>query len=154
MCTRYPSSISRVSTFTDSARPRFTIWPKSQRSRSRKCSSGSRRQAWEACLAGERRSSSIRVRRLISAKQSLGRCVGFDVCREWHKLGGRGSATMMFGHIETYAERIEHLDRLRLRSLQDETGGFTAFIPLDLSAEQHTGCRRLRRSAPSSTSRR
>lgn len=49
-----------------------------------------------------------------------------DVCRRWHALGGRGSATMMFGHVETRAERIEHLDRLR--RLQDETGGFTAFI--------------------------
>ena len=36
-----------------------------------------------------------------------------DVCRRWHALGGRGSATMMFGHLETLAERIEHLDRLR-----------------------------------------
>jgi cyclic dehypoxanthinyl futalosine synthase len=49
-----------------------------------------------------------------------------DVCRVWHELGGRGSATMMFGHVETLAERIEHLERLR--RLQDETGGFTAFI--------------------------
>jgi cyclic dehypoxanthinyl futalosine synthase len=49
-----------------------------------------------------------------------------SVMREWHNLGGRSSATMMFGHIETDAERIEHLDRIR--SLQDETGGFTAFI--------------------------
>jgi len=49
-----------------------------------------------------------------------------EVCRRWHALGGRGSATMMFGHVETLAERIEHLDRLR--RLQEETGGFTAFI--------------------------
>jgi cyclic dehypoxanthinyl futalosine synthase len=49
-----------------------------------------------------------------------------DVMRCWHELGGRSSATMMFGHVETLAERIEHLDRLR--QLQDETGGFTAFI--------------------------
>jgi cyclic dehypoxanthinyl futalosine synthase len=49
-----------------------------------------------------------------------------NVCRVWHQLGGRGSATMMFGHIETLAERIEHLERLR--QLQDETGGFTAYI--------------------------
>jgi cyclic dehypoxanthinyl futalosine synthase len=48
------------------------------------------------------------------------------VCRAWHTLGGRGSATMMFGHLETLPERIEHLERLR--QLQDETGGFTAFI--------------------------
>lgn len=49
-----------------------------------------------------------------------------NVHRVWHRLGGRSSATMMFGHIETLAERIEHLDRLR--QLQDETGGFTAYI--------------------------
>ena len=49
-----------------------------------------------------------------------------DVHRKWHSLGGRSTATMMFGHIESLAERIEHLDRLR--ELQDETGGFTAFI--------------------------
>ena len=49
-----------------------------------------------------------------------------NVHRVWHELGGRSTATMMFGHVETLAERIEHLDRLR--QLQDETGGFTAFI--------------------------
>ena len=49
-----------------------------------------------------------------------------NVMRVWHELGGRSSATMMFGHVESLAERIEHLDRLR--QLQDETGGFTAFI--------------------------
>lgn len=49
-----------------------------------------------------------------------------EVMRVWHQLGGRSSATMMFGHVETLAERVEHLDRLR--KLQDETGGFTAFI--------------------------
>ncbi len=49
-----------------------------------------------------------------------------EVNRVWHKLGGRSTCTMMFGHIETIPERIEHLDRLR--QLQDETGGFTAFI--------------------------
>ena len=49
-----------------------------------------------------------------------------DVNRVWHGLGGRSSATMMFGHVETLEERIEHLERLR--QLQDETGGFTAFI--------------------------
>src|SRR5207247_5541149 len=49
-----------------------------------------------------------------------------EVHRVWHQLGGRSTCTMMFGHIETPAERIETLERLR--QLQDETGGFTAFI--------------------------
>lgn len=49
-----------------------------------------------------------------------------DVMRQAHALGLRSSATMMFGHVETLEDRIEHLERLRC--LQDETGGFTAFI--------------------------
>jgi len=49
-----------------------------------------------------------------------------EVHRVWHELGGRSTATMMYGHIESLAERVEHLERLR--QLQDETGGFTAFI--------------------------
>ncbi|WP_010583834.1 cyclic dehypoxanthinyl futalosine synthase [Schlesneria paludicola] len=65
----------------------------------------------------------------VRKEMTRGKCLTDDwlnVCREWHLLGGKGSATMMFGHIETLAERIEHLDRLR--QLQDETGGFTAYI--------------------------
>lgn len=49
------------------------------------------------------------------------------VMEEAHNQGLRTTATMMFGHIETMEERLEHLERLR--SLQDRTGGFTAFIP-------------------------
>ncbi len=49
-----------------------------------------------------------------------------DVCRQWHLLGGKSSATMMFAHVETLAERVEHLERIR--QLQDETGGVSAFI--------------------------
>jgi cyclic dehypoxanthinyl futalosine synthase len=49
-----------------------------------------------------------------------------EVNRVWHRLGGKSTCTMMFGHIETIPERVEHLDRLR--QVQDETGGFTAFI--------------------------
>ena len=66
-----------------------------------------------------------RVRKLITR----GKCLTDDwleVHRVWHSLGGRSTATMMLGHVETLAERIEHLERIR--SLQDETGGFTAFI--------------------------
>jgi len=49
-----------------------------------------------------------------------------DVMRHAHELGLRSSATMMFGHVESLDDRIEHL--VRLRDLQDQTGGFTAFI--------------------------
>ncbi|HBJ35269.1 MAG TPA: dehypoxanthine futalosine cyclase [Planctomycetaceae bacterium] len=49
-----------------------------------------------------------------------------NVMRVWHQMDGRSSATMMFGHVETLAERVEHLQRVR--DLQDETGGFTSFI--------------------------
>lgn len=66
-----------------------------------------------------------RVRRLITRGKVL-TDDWLNVHREWHNLGGKSSATMMFGHVETLAERIEHLERVR--QLQDETGGFTAFI--------------------------
>jgi cyclic dehypoxanthinyl futalosine synthase len=66
-----------------------------------------------------------RVRRQLTKNKALAD-EWLDVMRVWHRLGGRSSATMMFGHVETDAERIEHLDRVR--QLQDETGGFTAFI--------------------------
>ncbi len=66
-----------------------------------------------------------RVRKLLTKGKAL-TDDWLDASRVWHQLGGRSTATMMFGHIETEAERVEHLDRLR--SLQDETGGFTAFI--------------------------
>ncbi len=49
------------------------------------------------------------------------------VMEEAHNQGLRTTATMMFGHVETMAERFEHLQRVR--DLQDRTGGFTAFIP-------------------------
>jgi aminodeoxyfutalosine synthase len=46
----------------------------------------------------------------------------------WHKMGNHSNATMLYGHIETFAHRVDHMERLR--SLQDRTGGFNAFIPL------------------------
>ncbi|MCB0691349.1 MAG: aminofutalosine synthase MqnE [Saprospiraceae bacterium] len=46
----------------------------------------------------------------------------------WHDLGMKSNATILYGHIENYAHRIDHLERLR--SLQDKTGGFQTFIPL------------------------
>jgi aminodeoxyfutalosine synthase len=46
----------------------------------------------------------------------------------WHKMGNHSNATMLYGHIEKFEHRIDHMDRLR--QLQDKTGGFNAFIPL------------------------
>ena len=66
-----------------------------------------------------------RVREAITVNKCL-TDEWLEVHRVWHELGGRSTCTMMFGHIETAAERVETLDRLR--RLQDEMGGFTAFI--------------------------
>jgi len=65
-----------------------------------------------------------RVRAIIAPKKTT-TDRWLAVHRAVHEAGLRSSATMMFGHVETHAERIEHMERLR--ALQDETGGFTAF---------------------------
>jgi aminodeoxyfutalosine synthase len=51
-----------------------------------------------------------------------------SIHEEWHKLGMKSNATMLYGHVEKYWHRVDHLERLR--DLQDKTGGFNAFIPL------------------------
>ena len=53
----------------------------------------------------------------------------------WHDLGGRSNATMLYGHIEEFHHRIDHLERLR--QLQDKTGGFQTFIPLKFRNENN-----------------
>jgi cyclic dehypoxanthinyl futalosine synthase len=75
-----------------------------------------------------------RVRKAITVNKCL-TDEWLDVHRVWHQLAGRSTCTMMFGHVETPAERIEHLDRLR--QLQDETHGFTAFICWTLQPPDH-----------------
>jgi aminodeoxyfutalosine synthase len=51
-----------------------------------------------------------------------------DVHRTWHRMGGRSTCTMLFGHVESLADRVDHLSQLR--KLQDETHGFVGFVPL------------------------
>ena len=51
-----------------------------------------------------------------------------DVHRQWHRLGGRSTCTMLYGHVENQADRVDHLRQLR--ALQDETRGFVGFVPL------------------------
>ena len=50
-----------------------------------------------------------------------------EVHRIWHQMGERSTSTMLYGHIETMEQRVDHLRQLR--ALQDETGGFTGFVP-------------------------
>ncbi len=73
-----------------------------------------------------------RVRRIIAPKKTSTKR-WLDVHRKAHEAGLRSSATMMFGHVETPAERVEHLKVLR--DLQDETGGFTAFACWNMQPE-------------------
>jgi len=58
-----------------------------------------------------------------------------DVHRTWHKLGGRSTCTMLYGHVETLADRVDHLRQLR--ALQDETHGFVGFVPLPYQPEDN-----------------
>jgi cyclic dehypoxanthinyl futalosine synthase len=76
-----------------------------------------------------------RVRRLLHCYGKASADEWLDVMRHAHRAGLRTTATMMYGTVETDEERIEHL--MRLRDLQDETGGFTAFITWSFQPE-HT----------------
>ncbi len=76
-----------------------------------------------------------RVRKLLNCYGKATADEWLDVMRQAHRAGLRTTATMMYGHVETVEERLEHL--LRLRALQDETGGFTAFITWSYQPE-HT----------------
>src|SRR5262245_4586998 len=58
-----------------------------------------------------------------------------DVHRTWHKMGGRSTCTMLFGHVESLADRVDHLRQLR--ELQDETRGFVGFVPLPYQPENN-----------------
>ena len=58
-----------------------------------------------------------------------------EIHEKWHNRGKESNATMLFGHVETRAHRIDHM--LRLRDLQDRTGGFNAFIPLVYQKENN-----------------
>ncbi len=58
-----------------------------------------------------------------------------EIHEKWHKRGKESNTTMLFGHVETRAHRIDHM--LRLRDLQDKTGGFNAFIPLVYQKENN-----------------
>ena len=75
---------------------------------------------------------SHRVRRLLCKNKISGER-WLEIAGKIHKKGMKSNATMLYGHIETVEERVDHLDRLR--RLQDKTGGFNAFIPLSYHPE-------------------
>jgi cyclic dehypoxanthinyl futalosine synthase len=87
-------------------------------------------QLWDAGLrsipGGGAEILSDRVKKKISNKKGTS-ADWLDVMREAHRLGYRSTATMMYGHLEEDEDILEHLESIR--SLQDETGGFTAFVP-------------------------
>lgn len=90
----------------------------------------------------------LNVRELLCEKKiPAERWLG--IARAAHRIGLRSNATMLYGHVETLEERVDHL--IRLRELQDETGGFLAFIPLafhpentEMEGTYTTGCDDLR----------
>src|SRR5882724_2931725 len=58
-----------------------------------------------------------------------------DVHRTWHRMGGRSTCTMLFGHVESLGDRVDHLRQLR--AFQDETRGFVGFVPLPYQPENN-----------------
>src|SRR5438876_8815168 len=80
-----------------------------------------------SCPGGGAEIFAERARPLIAGHKISG-ARWLEVARVLHKTGVRSNATMLYGHIETLAERVDHL--VRLRELQDETAGFLTFIPL------------------------
>lgn len=70
---------------------------------------------------------SERVRKLLF-KQKIGAKTWFDVHKQAHRMGINSNVTLLYGHVETLQERVEHM--IQVREVQDETNGFLSFIPL------------------------
>ena len=87
-----------------------------------------------SCPGGGAEIFAERARPLIAGHKISG-ARWLEVARTVHRMGIRSNATMLYGHIETLEERVDHM--IRLRELQDETGGFNCFIPLAFHPE-HT----------------
>ncbi|NPA58826.1 MAG: aminofutalosine synthase MqnE [Aquificae bacterium] len=77
---------------------------------------------------------SPRVRRII-APTKIGWKKYLEVHKTAHRLGLHSTTTMLYGHVETYGERVDHM--IKIREAQDETGGFTCFIPLAYQPENN-----------------
>lgn len=101
------------------------------------------RAGLDSCPGGGAEVLSQRVHQELFGKK-LDASEWLDVARVAHRCGLKSNATMLYGHIETVAERVEHM--AALRDLQDETGGFLTFIPLAMDP-QNTALSHIRRSS-------
>jgi aminodeoxyfutalosine synthase len=81
----------------------------------------------DSCPGGGAEIFHPRVRKIICDHKTSGQ-MWLNTARKAHQAGLRSNATMLYGHVETEEERVDHL--IKLRELQDETHGFVAFIPL------------------------
>jgi aminodeoxyfutalosine synthase len=87
--------------------------------------------------------------RMTIAEKKLAGSDWIDVHRTAHQLGIRSNCTMLYGHVETLEDRVEHLTMLR--DLQDETGGFLAYIPLAYHPDHNELGRELGREGTATT---
>ena len=118
------------------------------------------KMSWEAVLTalkdagldtmpgGGAETFSAAVREQIADKK-LGGADYIDVHRTAHRLGIRTNCTMLYGHVETHADRVAHLRMLR--DLQDETGGFLAYIPLAYHPDDNELGKQLGRTGSATT---
>ena len=116
MCISRPSPVSRSPT-----------WPNSAGKTVAKTLESLREAGLGSLPGGGAEVFSPRIRQLTCEKKLAGR-EWLEVAKTAHRHGLHTNATMLYGHIETMEERLEHLTALR--EAQDETGGFLAFIPL------------------------
>ena len=127
--TPHPGCVPWIRIFSSRLSPlsRFATSPSAfSRNRSARPSKNCARPAWGRSPAAEPRSSTKGcANKFAAARRRL--TSGREAHRTWHEMGMRSTCTMLFGHVETYAHRVDHLRRLR--ALQDETGGFTGFVP-------------------------
>ena len=124
---RCPTSIS-----SSTRRPRSTTCRGSRAARTRRSCARCRDAGLDSMPGGGAEIFADRVRALIApGKEHPDEW--FDVHDTAHRLGITTQCTMLYGHVETYEERVDHL--LRLRDQQDKTGGFLSFIPLAFHPE-------------------
>src|SRR5207253_1558713 len=122
---RSGTAAALTTTTTSVSKRRTCAWPAACSARSHGSSLAIR--ARTRCRSTRRGTSCARGR-LNIANHNSGTERYLEIHRTAHRLGLRSNITMLYGHIETAEERVDHM--LRARALQDETGGFHAFIPL------------------------